>query len=416
MWFYLMFAVIAGVCATFVVLSLTKRSDDGSAPEDGTQPSEDVAFYQRQLAEIDRDVAAGTLAQEDAARTKTEVARRLLEADKRAQDAPVIGQAPKGATYAAAVAVVALLFGAGWFIYAELGGAGRPDAPLAQRYMEANDSYVNRMTQSEAEEEAPDRRARNVSEESMALMNQLRTALEQRPTDEIGHRLLAKQEAQLGNYKAARAAQTRVVELLGADAVETSDLILLARIMVYGANGYVSPEAEALWGEVLHRSPEVPEARFYMGLMLAQTGRPDATYAFWEPLLDIADPSAPWTELLFEQFPDIAYFAGKKYSPPAAQTAGPTAEQMRDAGNMTEEERQEMIIGMVENLKAKLDAGDASAAEWAQYIRASNVLGNREDAKVAYGEAMKLFENSPADAQIITEVGLDAGIETGVDQ
>ncbi|MEH6834470.1 MULTISPECIES: c-type cytochrome biogenesis protein CcmI [Falsihalocynthiibacter] len=414
MWFILTVLVLVGVCATFVVLNLMKREDRDSAPDAISPPSEEVVFYQRQLADIDRDVTSGTLAEEDASRTRTEVSRRLLDADKRAQNAPVSAHAPKGASYAVAALIVALLFGVGGYIYAELGGAGRADEPLAERFATANETYENRMSQREAEELAPDRSVKNISDADLDLLNKLRTALEQRPTDEVGHRLLAKQEAQLGNYTAARSAQTRVVELMGAEKVDTNDLILLARIMVYGANGFVSPEAEALWGEVMRREPQNAEARFYMGLMLAQTGRPDATYAFWEPLLERADPNAPWTDLLFAQFPDVAYFAGKDYTPPTVQTAGPTAQQMRDAGSMSEEDRQEMILGMVENLKGKLESGDGTAREWAQYIRANSVLGKNDVAKQAYDTAKATFADSPEDAQVIFQSGIEEGYEVGV--
>ncbi|MEY8100091.1 c-type cytochrome biogenesis protein CcmI, partial [Falsihalocynthiibacter sp. S25ZX9] len=95
-------------------------------------------------------VASGTLAEEDATRTRTEVSRRLLEADKRAQNATVLPQAPKGASYAVAALIVALLFGVGGYIYAELGGAGSADEPLAERFAEANEAYENRMSQREA--------------------------------------------------------------------------------------------------------------------------------------------------------------------------------------------------------------------------------------------------------------------------
>jgi cytochrome c-type biogenesis protein CcmH len=46
-------------------------------------------------------------------------------------------------------------------------------------------------------------------------MERLRTTVAERPDDVQGQRLLARNEAALGNYAAARAAQERVVALLG---------------------------------------------------------------------------------------------------------------------------------------------------------------------------------------------------------
>ncbi|WP_380052939.1 c-type cytochrome biogenesis protein CcmI [Falsihalocynthiibacter sp. SS001] len=419
MWFYLTIAVITGLCAVYVIQNLLQRD----TPKDGDAPtSRDVAFYQRQLAEIDRDVAQGTLSADEAARTKVEVSRRLLEADKRAQEKVASKPAPKYATYGAAGALVVLLFVVGGALYADLGANAREDAPLAQRYANAKALYDNRRPQEELEHAAPDRTA-DVSEADNQLINELRTALESRPDDAVGFRLLAKQEANLGNFAAARRAQTRVVELAGPEKAETDDLILLARIMVYGANGEISPEAEALWNEVLRRDPHIAEARYYMGLMFAQTRRPDVTYELWAPLMEMDNINTPWMQDVRRNFGDIAYFAGQSFSaeqpqqaaaPMDGSTAGPTAEQVADAQAMTPEERQEMILGMVASLGEKLETGEASAAEWAQYIRANSVLGNDEVVRETYATAKERFADSERDSQLIYQSGVEAGLEERV--
>ncbi len=52
------------------------------------------------------------------------------------------------------------------------------------------------------------------------------------------------------------------------------------------AGGYVSPEAEAALSEVLRREPSNGRARYYTGLLYAQTGRPDLAFRVWRPLLE----------------------------------------------------------------------------------------------------------------------------------
>lgn len=409
MWFYLTVAVIAGISATYVCRSFFSRTQltDGDA--------QDVEFYRRQLTEIDHDLDHGNLSPEDAARTRVEVSRRLLEADKRAthstQNTDPVSRHASGI---AAVGVVALLFGAGGLVYAQLGGNGRPDAPLAARFAQSHEIYENRISQAAAEERVPEQHVQ-LSEEDLALVDKLRTALESRPDDAEGFRHLARQEAQLGNYTAARNAQTRVVELAGPDEVASNDLILLARIMAYGANGYVSPEAEALWSEILQRNPNNAEARYYLGLMYAQIKRPDITYIFWEPIPDLGDPSAPWMARFNEQFGDIAYFAGKNLKE-SETLAGPTSEQMASAQDMSAEERQEMILAMVANLGDRIDEGDATAAEWAQFIRAKSVLGDNEVAKEYFDRAKALFAENSEDSLIIKQTGVETGLEPRVEQ
>lgn len=412
MWFYLTFAVIAGGCATYVILNLFKNNASSAAPDGTDAATKDVDFYQRQLADIENDVASGTLSKEDAARTRVEVSRRLLDADTRAQQNTQTSSAPKAANIAMAIALVALLFGMGGYLYVALGDDGRADAPLAKRFMQADEVYKNRPTQKEAEESAPERSV-TIDEQDMELINQLRTALEQRPGDAVGYKLLARQEAQLGNYAAARRAQSRVIEIAGPEKAETDDLVLLGRIMVYGTNGYVSPEAEAIWKEILRRDPNLSEARFYMGLMFTQTERPDVAYVFWEPLLETANPNAPWMQTLRDQFASVAYYAGKDFTP-AAQVSdtqpGPTAEQVADAQDMTPQEREEMILGMVERLGARLETGEATAEEWARYIRTNSILGNDDIAKDAYDEAKLLFADDPVGSKFIFQSGVETGI------
>jgi cytochrome c-type biogenesis protein CcmH len=76
------------------------------------------------------------------------------------------------------------------------------------------------------------------------LVARLRTIMEQRPDDAQGMALLASNEAALGNFRAARLAQERLIDLLGEEATGAHH-IDLAEMMILAAGGYVSPEAEA---------------------------------------------------------------------------------------------------------------------------------------------------------------------------
>jgi cytochrome c-type biogenesis protein CcmH len=389
-----------------------QTAETTDAPAGGDPTPRDVAFYKRQLADVERDVAQGALARADADRSKIEISRRLLEADKRANLRPDAEHAaPTSANTALAIAVVALLFGLGGALYADLGGAGREDAPLTRRYLTAQEAYENRLSQEEAEALAPDRSA-TLTGEDLELINQLRTALAQRPTDEVGHRLLAKQEAQLGNYTAARFAQTRVVELAGAEAVANSDLVLLARIMVYGTNGYVSPEAEALWREIWRRDPEQAEAQFYIGLMYAQTQRPDVTFEIWEPLLATAPAQAPWRQTILERIGEMAYFAGETYEPETQTLAGPTAEDIAASAALSDAERQEMILGMVAQLKDKLEAGEGAEDpdQWLRLLRAQLTLGERDAARATLIAGLAHFPKGSEAADLLLQTAALSGL------
>ena len=65
-----------------------------------------------------------------------------------------------------------------------------------------------------------------------------------RPDDLQGHRLLAQSLASLQRWPEARAAQERVLAILG-DRAAARDFVDLAELRILAAGGYVSPEAEA---------------------------------------------------------------------------------------------------------------------------------------------------------------------------
>jgi cytochrome c-type biogenesis protein CcmH len=243
-------------------------------------------------------------------------------------------------------------------------------------------------------------------------MDQLRGALKDRPDDLEGHRLLARNESGLGNYVAAVAAQRRVIAILG-DSVNADDHAMLAEMMILGAGGYVSPEAEAEITRALQLDPLNGTAIFYAGLMLAQVGRPDRTFALWAPLLERSQPDDPWVAPLRAQLMQVASEAGEdNYALPEAveMAPGPDADAVAAAAGMTPEERQEMVRGMVEQLSDRLATQGGSAEEWARLIKAYGVLGETDRARAIWAEAQQLFGGNAADLEVVRAAATQAGV------
>ena len=69
---------------------------------------------------------------------------------------------------------------------------------------------------------------------------------------------------------------------------------------------------------------------------------------------------------------------------------GPTAEQVRDAQNMSAEDRQQMIEGMVAGLAAKLKENPSDLQGWVRLARSYNVLGQPMKARNAMSRAAKV--------------------------
>ncbi|PJE34159.1 c-type cytochrome biogenesis protein CcmI, partial [Pseudooceanicola lipolyticus] len=78
--FWILASLIALGVAGLLALTLL-RTRSAAAPEPAA--AYDLRVYRDQLKEIDRDLARGTIAEADAERVRTEVARRILAADTR---------------------------------------------------------------------------------------------------------------------------------------------------------------------------------------------------------------------------------------------------------------------------------------------------------------------------------------------
>ncbi|MDF0602515.1 c-type cytochrome biogenesis protein CcmI [Psychromarinibacter sp. C21-152] len=372
----------------------------------------DVQVYRDQLAEVERDLARGVVTEDEAQRTRTEVSRRLLEADRAAQAARAAGTAPRPATYGAAALVVAILAGS-FGVYYAVGAPGYPDLPLSARLDAAEERRANRPDQETAEAQAlarlPEREAPD--ERFTELMDRLRAALEENPDDLQGLQLLVVNEARLGNFKAAYEAQERRIEVMGEDATAT-DWADLADLMVLAAGGYVSPEAEAAIDKALEMDPDNGPARYYSGVTYAQTGRPDRAFEIWRGLLQDSRMSDPWVQPILQQMPRVAALAGERWSPPeaAAPERGPTAADMEAAADMAPEDRRQMIQNMVDGLADRLASEGGPPEDWARLIGALGVLEETERAAAIWDEAQGVFADAPDALQTIRAAALRAGV------
>ncbi|MCC5987264.1 MAG: c-type cytochrome biogenesis protein CcmI [Pararhodobacter sp.] len=372
----------------------------------------ELRIYADQLREVESDLKRGLVSSEEAERLRTEVSRRLLEADRFERRAP--GRTPRAMRLAglmlmpATVALAAL-------VYAAAGAPHLRDMPLAQRHAEAAEARAGRPDQAELEaawQEDPNRPAPPETEPGlMALIEQLRAALANRPLDLQGHQLLARNEARIGNHAGAAAAQAQVIEIKG-DEATVGDHVLLAEAMIFATGGLVSPEAERVLEAILRRDPANQPARYYTGLMFAQTGRPDLTFRIWRSLLEDSDPQAPWVPHLRGTLEELAEIAGVRYTlPPAAAMGarGPSEDDMAAAAQMDPEAREDMIGGMVEGLAARLANQGGTAEEWARLIASLGVLGQDERARAIWGEARTVFADRPADLEQVNAAARGLG-------
>lgn len=395
-----LFWAIAAALTVMVAVLLIQALRRG-AGEAGTDS--DLKVYRDQLAEVERDLARGTLAADEAQRLRVEVSRRLLEADRSQQRTSAPGA--RGSLIWAGAVVLALLGGSLW-LYDRLGSAGYADLPLSFRLAVAEETYKTRPTQAEVQAGTPPALAPDPDPEFVALMEKLRAAVVARPEDTMGLELLARNEGALGNFAAALEAQEKLLAIKG-DSATPDARLMAAQIMIAAAGGYVSPEAEAYLIDVLQRDPKHGMARYLSGLMFAQVGRPDRAFQVWQPLLAEGPPDAPWVQAVMADIQGVADQAGIKFSLPAEK--GPTAADMAAAGDMTAEDRQAMIAGMVGQLEERLFAESGPVEEWLKLINALQVLGQPDRGKAALKEAEAALAADPAALQAVREAAAAAG-------
>ena len=411
MTFWITASGLALVVAALIALALR-------APKLGaTEPAAayDLRVYRDQLRDVEKDLARGVVAEADAERVRAEISRRILAADAAMTAENVEADAAKGAPALMAALIAALLVGGSLWMYLTLGAPGYGDLALADRIEMAQDARENRPGQQQAEDSLPPFTVPpEASPDYVALVERLRDTVATRPDDLQGHILLAQNEANLGNFRAAARAHSHIIRIKGPKAT-VADYTNYADMLVLAAGGYVSPEAEAALNEALSRDGSDGTARYYFGLMMAQTGRPDTAFRIWDQLLREGPGDAPWIQPILAQIEDMSFRAGVNYQLPEIGPGrdaprGPTASDIEAAQDMSPAERMEMIESMVAGLSDRLATEGGPVQDWAQLISALGVLGETAQARAVYENAIEVFAEDTRALDLLLRAGQRARV------
>ncbi|KIN60581.1 Cytochrome c-type biogenesis protein CycH [Sulfitobacter noctilucae] len=406
MGFWIITVAMAAAVTALLLRAMWRKSEteitDGAAY--------DLRVYRDQLAEVERDVARGVIPADDGDRARTEISRRILAADAgRSTQASQSG----GPNPLFMGAILVAMIGGSLAIYMKLGQPGYGDLALEDRIAFAEELRENRPDQATAVAGLPPfTPPEPPTAEFLSLMERLRETVAARPNDLQGNQLLAQNEARLGNFTEAAAAQNRVMQIM-ADEITASDISDYGELLVLAAGGYVSPEAETAFRAALNLDETDGRGRYYLGLMMIQTGRPDIAFRLWDALLRRGPPDASWIDPIVSQIETVAQLAGVNYTLPAigaGAAPGPSVDDIEAAAQMSTEDRMEMIGGMVEGLSDRLAMEGGPARDWARLITSLGVLGRRSEALAIYNNAAEVFAGEPAAMDIITKAGQDAGV------
>lgn len=225
--------------------------------------AEEMAVYRAQLDEIENDLAAGTLPQDEAINLRREAERRLLAADEASRAAVASGKPAKKA----AIGVLLFVLVAAPGTYLVLGSPDEPSQPHAER----EDVEMQRALQ--------ERTAR------------LRADLAENPGNSEGWQELALMRTMLGQPGAAAAAYRQALLAGGEDAAVYASL---AEALVAQARGEVTPEARQALGRALDINPNEVLALYYVGHALEQDGRFQLALTLWQDLEAVMPEGSRW--------------------------------------------------------------------------------------------------------------------------
>jgi len=401
---WMILTLMTVLAAVGLAIPLVRRRDAARA-----QRADAVTVLKDQLGEIEAQAATGALAQPEADALKSDLKRRVL-AEGRKPEAAARPLSEK-TLLIVALGVVAVVTLAGTGLYLKI---GRPDVPGTSALKGANGAAAM-ATNAEGHAQG----------EVGAMIAQLEAQMQQRPDNAEGWRMLGWSYMQTGRNAEAAVAYGKAAAL---DPKNAEYLSAQGEATVLAADGSVTPAAEAIFKQAVAADPGDPRARYYLAVAKDQRGDQEAAMNDWIALLKSAPPDAPWAAEvrtfvekvaaerkidLSGRLPPMQTAQAPMAPPMGSAPRGPSQQQMSDAQNMSDGDRQQMIQGMVSGLAERLKQNPKDRAGWERLLRARMVLGQTQQAAADYRDAAKAFAGSPADQQALRSTAQQLGVPVG---
>lgn len=324
-----------------------------------------VAIYRAQVAEIDRDLAGGRIASNDAQIARAEAARRLIAEGSSSPTA-----LPSGSRRTVATAVVLAVCGAGILLYLRIGNPGMPDLPLQARL-----SSPQKM-------------------DMAAALAKIEAHLAKAPDDLRGWTVVAPVYLRLGRTGDAVQAYGHILRLGGGTAEQRADY---AEAQVYAGNGAVSADARRDFETALAQDPKLAKARYYLGLAAEQRGDKTQARAIWSALAADSPAGSPLAETLSRR---------------VAEMDGAGNTNAADIAALPADAQQAAIRGMVGRLADRLHENANDIEGWLRLVRAYRVLNETDKAKTALVEARRAFVQDEGAKTRLDALARELGLES----
>lgn len=363
-------------------LPALRRSFESVAVDSKAEFEHDLAVYKDQLKQLQAEIERGAINPADAEQARTEIARRLLATQAKISEIDDATKSNADRKFGSiAIAAIAVLFvpTITLFMYYTLGSPNMEAQPLQARILAAQNQQLA------ANEEAGQLRD---------LVERAEAHLQANPNDGRGWEVLAPIYFRLGEGEKARDAYDKSINILGESASRLSGL---GEVEVAMAGGVVNAKAKSSFEVAAALDPNDGRSQFFLGLSDAQSGNVQQAARIWQSLAQNANSQSEWRAIAQQQLAALAPSRSRDSAsaPPIDQD---TIDQMQ---NMSVEDRQAMIEGMVSQLDTRLTEVGGSVEEWQRLIRARLVLNQRETAQNDLNRALRAFESDKTKADQI---------------
>lgn len=365
--FWIVAAFLTLLTCVVLLVPLARRRDD-AADEAGS----DLAVYQDQFIELDRDVARGAINEKEAAEARAEIGRRILKSARESEAAGLAARNGRAGRIIATLVVLAVPL-ASWGIYAAIGSPHLPAQPLSAR-LSGNP-------------------AENTVQELIARAERHLAA---NPEDGRGWEVVAPIYQRLGDYERASIAWQQVIRLLGSTAARE---VAHGEAVASAAGGAITQEAKAAFGRALALEPQNINARFLLAAALVQEGHNDEAIAALRAILPDVPAGSPWQERIAKVVLDLEN--GRQAGSPDATSGGL---------NFSEEQA-EMIGQMVSSLDARLREDPDDAAGWQQLVRSYVVLRKSAEATDALARGIAALGGDSEAAAGLQQFAAELGVQ-----
>lgn len=384
MTFWIAIAAMTAVVALVLILPLARGPSatvDDTAAQDRAK---EQAVYRDQLRELDRDQSEGLISAAEADYARAEIGRRLLSASpdgsSPATATPAQPKRPLRRTLAE-IAVLMLLPAVGVPLYLLVGAPGIAGQPIEERLA-------------------------NPGNDMTLLLAKVERHLLQQPDDGKGWDLVAPIYFRNGAYDKSVEAYRNVIRLEGKNLERSGNL---AESLISLEQGRVNEEALVALNDVMAADPKNARARFYLALRLEQDGKRAEAFAAFQSIRKDAPPDANYLELVDRH---IAATDPSRPAPSqeAAAPGNPGADDVAAAEGMSAGDRQQMILGMVTALDARLKNEPKNFEGWMRLIRSYGVLGDKDKAGEALKTALSNFPAETPEGKQLVELAAGMGL------